>query len=108
MSKRLIRSWALSALACWLTLLASADDFNLARFLLLPAEADSDDLLPLDDPNGDFTKPSETRTPGNSGHGTVANPPPTPLCPSGSSHTLALPRLYQTNSRASLHTPLRC
>jgi hypothetical protein len=108
MSKHPIRSWALSALACWLTLLASADDFNLARFLLPPAESSSEDLLPLDDPNGDFTKTSETQTPDNRGHGTGASPPPTPLCPPGASHALPPPRLCQARARASLHTPLRC
>jgi hypothetical protein len=108
MSKRPIHSWALSALACWLTLLASADDFNLARFLFPPAESSFEDPLPPDDPNGDFTRPSETRTPDYSGHGTGVSPAPIPLCPAGASHALPPPRLCQASSRASLHTPLRC
>jgi hypothetical protein len=107
-SSRRSRFCALVLLACGQVLLASADDFNLARFVLLPTESESDDLLPLDDPNTDFTQSSETPVPGKSGHGTVASPPPIPPCPSGSSHTLAPPRLCQANSRASLHTPLRC
>jgi hypothetical protein len=43
---------------CWLTFLAGADDFNLARVLLpLPAQA-PDSPLPDDDPNTDYTDPS--------------------------------------------------
>jgi hypothetical protein len=55
MPKRSLRSWTLSALACWLTLLASADDFNLARLALPPSTSDAGESLPLDDPNTDFT-----------------------------------------------------
>lgn len=58
-----LRSWALSVLACWLIVLASADDFNLARFALLPSPADGEGLLPLDDPNTDFTESSPSREP---------------------------------------------
>jgi hypothetical protein len=61
--KRPNRSWFLSALACWLTLLASADDFNLARLALPPSAADAGESLPLDDPNSDFTQPSQSREP---------------------------------------------
>jgi hypothetical protein len=102
------RFCALALLACGQVLLASGDDFDLARFLFPPAGSDSEDLLPLDDPNGDFTKPSENPAPGKSGHGAVASPPPIPLCPSVESHTLPPPRLCQANSRAPLHMPLRC
>jgi hypothetical protein len=52
----------LSAFACWLTLLASGDDFNLAR-VMLPSILDSEGRLPLDDPNTDFTKSSKSRLP---------------------------------------------
>jgi hypothetical protein len=109
MSKHPIRSWALSALACLQVLLASGDDFNLARFLFPPAESESEDLLPLDDPNFDFTKPSETPVPGNSGHGTGANPAPIPLCPARMSHAL-LPASGVPGrlTCACPHTPLRC
>ena len=62
MPKRPVRSWVLSALACWLTLLASADDFNLAR-LTLPPTADSEESLPLDDPNTDFTQSAQSPGP---------------------------------------------
>jgi hypothetical protein len=63
MPKHHIRSWVRSALACWLTLLASADDFNLVRLALPPSTADSEGLLPLDDPNTDFTESSQPREP---------------------------------------------
>jgi len=63
MPKRHIRSWVLSAFACWLTLLASADDFNLARVVLPSPTSDSEGLLPLDDPNTDFTESSESPVP---------------------------------------------
>jgi hypothetical protein len=63
MLKHRIHSCALSAFACWLTLLASGDDFNLARIMLLPSTLDSEGRLPLDDPNTDFTKSSKSRLP---------------------------------------------
>src|SRR5690349_8238255 len=63
MPKRPLRFWALSALSCWLTLLASADDFNLARVLLPPSASESEGLLPLDDPNSDFTESSQSPVP---------------------------------------------
>jgi hypothetical protein len=63
MLKHRIRSCTLSAFACWLILLASGDDFNLARVLLLPTTLDSEGRLPLDDPNTDFTKSSKSRVP---------------------------------------------
>jgi hypothetical protein len=53
----------LSAFACWLTFLASADDFNLARLALPVPAADSEEALPLDDPNSDFTESSPSREP---------------------------------------------
>ena len=63
MPKRYFRSWSLSALACWLTLLASADDFNLMRLALPPSTTDSEGNLPLDDPNTDFTESSRSQGP---------------------------------------------
>jgi len=63
MPKRPPRPWLLSAFACWLTLLASADDFNLARLTLPPLTPDCEEPLPLDDPNTDFTESSPTREP---------------------------------------------
>jgi hypothetical protein len=109
MPKGRARSCVLSALASWLVLLASADDFNLTRFMFPPAESESEDLLPLDDPNCDFTRPSETWKPNNSGRGGQGNPATswyrlagmkrTPPPPSGAPGQLAHPRL---------NTPLLC
>ena len=109
MSKRLIRSWALSALACWLTLLASADDFNLARFLLPPAESSSEDLLPLDDPNCDFTQSAQARAPAHSGRDSGGNPPSIPLRSAGMNRT-SLPASPMPGQlpRLCSHMPLRC
>jgi hypothetical protein len=63
MPKRSVRSWVLSAFACWLTMLASADDFNLARLAHPPSTADDGESLPLDDPNTDFTESSQSPGP---------------------------------------------
>ncbi len=63
MARRSIYSWTLLVFACWLVLLASADDFNLARLILPFSEADAEGLLPLDDPNTDFAPSSESREP---------------------------------------------
>jgi hypothetical protein len=109
MPKRCIRSLALSALACWLTLLASADDFNLARLALGPSTPDSEGLLPLDDPNSDFTESSQS--PG----------PPTPCrtrwgctssvgrCGADVDLTSSFAALaYEHPPRLHLNTPLHC
>jgi hypothetical protein len=63
MPKRSIRSWVLAVFACWLVLSAGADSFNLARFALLPFDADSEEPLPLNDPNSDFTQSPESQEP---------------------------------------------
>src|SRR5690348_10330116 len=63
MPKSRSRAGVLTAFACWLVLLASADDFNLARLVLPLADVDSEELLSLDDPNSDFTKSSQSREP---------------------------------------------
>ena len=63
MPKSRSRAGVLTAFACWLVLLASADDFNLARLVLPLADVDSEGLLSLDDPNSDFTEPSRSREP---------------------------------------------
>ncbi len=55
MPQRRPRHPVLSAAVCALVLLASGDDFNLARVVLpLPTTA-AEASLPLDDPNTDFT-----------------------------------------------------
>jgi hypothetical protein len=61
MPNRSLRCWIFSAFACWLSLLASADDFNLARLVLPFTTEGSEELLPLDDPNSDFTESSKSR-----------------------------------------------
>jgi hypothetical protein len=62
MPKGRARSAFLTSFACWLVLLASGDDFNFAR-AVLPSIPSSGDLLPLDDPNTDFTESSESPGP---------------------------------------------
>ena len=62
MPKSRARSAVLTAFACWLVLLASGDDFNFAR-ALHPSIPMSEDLLPLDDPNTDFTESAQSTGP---------------------------------------------
>jgi hypothetical protein len=59
MPKGRARSAFLTAFACWLVLLASGDDFNFAR-AILPSIPMSEDLLPLDGPNTDFTESAQS------------------------------------------------
>jgi hypothetical protein len=65
MPKGCARSCVLSAFSCWLVILSSGDDFNLARAILPPSTPLSEDLLPLDDPNTDFTESSQSLGPAN-------------------------------------------
>ena len=60
MPKSRTHAGVLTAFACWLVLLASADDFNLARLVLPLADVDCEELLSLDDPNSDFTVSSRS------------------------------------------------
>jgi hypothetical protein len=108
-SSRHSRFCVLVLLACWQVLLASGDDFNLARFLFSPTESESEDLLPLDDPNCDFTRPSETRAPDNSGCGGEGTPAAFSSCSAAVSRTPA-PASPATGqlSRTHSNTPLRC
>ncbi|HEY7428199.1 MAG TPA: hypothetical protein VH682_28455 [Gemmataceae bacterium] len=62
MPKGRARSAVLTAFACWLILLASGDDFNFAR-AVLPSTLTPEDVLPLDDPNSDFTESAESTGP---------------------------------------------
>ena len=108
-STRHTRFCALVLLACWQVLLASGDDFNLARFVFSPAESSTEDLLPLDDPNCDFMRSSETRTLENSGRDKGGNPPSLLLQPAAMHRTLpTASRLPSQLSRLCFHTPLRC
>jgi hypothetical protein len=61
MPQRPARSCALLVFACFLALLAGADDFNLARVLLPLPGPTSEAPLPLDDPNTDFTAAPQDR-----------------------------------------------
>ena len=63
MPKGCAHSRVLSAFAAWLVILASGDDFNFARAVLLPSALASEDILPLDDPNTDFTESSQSSGP---------------------------------------------
>src|SRR5579884_4188377 len=63
MPKGRARAGVVTAFACWLVFLASGDDFNFARIALLPIPEPSEDLLPLDDPNSDFTESSSSSEP---------------------------------------------
>src|SRR5436309_1713945 len=49
--------------ACWLIVMASGDDFNVARIIIpmLPSNCPPH-ALPLDDPNTDFTKSDDSQT----------------------------------------------
>lgn len=108
MPKGRARAGVLTAFACWLVLLASGDDFNLAR-IALPSPPASEDLLPLDDPNSDFTPSSPSRQPPTtSGHRwsctTAVGPRLTrAVLPSSlAARTLGQPL------RPGSNTPLRC
>ena len=63
MPKGRARSRVLSAFATWLVILASGDDFDLAHLILPPSTQAAEDLLPLDDPNTDFTESSHSSGP---------------------------------------------
>jgi hypothetical protein len=109
MPTRPTRSCALSALACWLVLLASGDDFNLARALLPLPVPDAEAPLPLDDPNTDFAEsppsPGPTTTcPDRSGRPSAAGQPSArTVLPS----PIAAPA-YRHPPRQGINTPLRC
>src|SRR5262245_17831906 len=109
MPTRPTRSCALSALACWLVLLASGDDFTLARALLPLSAPDSQSPLPLADPNTDLAEsppsPGPTTTcPDRSGRPSAAGPRSAgAVLPS----PLAAPARGHPPGRG-LNTPLRC
>ena len=109
MSTRCVRFRALILLACGLVLLASADDFNLGRFVFPSAESLSDGLLPLDDPNSDFTDPSDAPAPGTPDRGDGANSAVTLPRRAGMNcapEPAPLPSHLPT--RGCLDAPLRC
>ena len=63
MPQRPARSCALLVFACFLALLAGADDFNLARVVLILPGPAPEAPLPLDDPNTDFTEEARPSVP---------------------------------------------
>jgi len=76
MPKSRANSRVLSAFAAWLVILASGDDFNLAHVILPSSTSAAADLLPLDDPNTDFTESSPSAgptTPCRTGWGCTAS-----------------------------------
>jgi hypothetical protein len=108
MPKGRARSAFLTAFACWLVLLASGDDFNFARIVLLSTPT-SEDLLPLDDPNTDFTESAQSTGPTTTYRDRCA-------CTSSvsrSSAGVASPSLFSAAAPyhppgQSSNTPLRC
>jgi hypothetical protein len=108
MPKGRARAGVLTAFACWLVLLASGDDFNFARLALL-SPLPYEDLLPLDDPNSDFTPSSQARElPTTSGHRCGCT---TPVGPRLTRAVLLSPWAARTLGhplRPCSNTPLRC
>jgi hypothetical protein len=104
MTKSCARSGLLAAFVCWLVILPRSDDFNFAR-AVLPSTPASEDLLPLDDPNTDFTQSSQSPEPTTTHR---------PRCsgPSAGSHSspgAALPSpLAAPPPRQSSNVPLHC
>src|SRR5262249_39266106 len=84
------RSLVLSAFAGWLVILASGDDFNLAHLILPSSPPAAEDLLPLDDPNTDFTESSPS-------------PEPTTPCRTGGDCTASVGRCV---AEAALTSPI--
>jgi hypothetical protein len=100
---------AFAAVTCWLTFLAGADDFNLARAVFpLPAPA-PDTPLPEDDPNTDFTAGSESASPTTTHPGKSVPPVPAPLMLAGPGlATPVAPPARPSPLRAGIDAPLRC
>jgi len=66
MIKKRLRGWMSPIFACLLVVAASGDDFNFARLSLIPSDT-AEDVLPLDDPNTDFTESSRPTTTSQNG-----------------------------------------
>jgi hypothetical protein len=109
MPKGFARSCVLSAFACWLVILASGDDFNFARVALLSSAPASEDVLPLDDPNTDFTESAESRGPTTTYRDTCGCT--SSVGQSSAGAALTAPFAAPANSRPPRHCsnpPLRC
>jgi hypothetical protein len=96
---------ALSALICSLVLLASGDDFNLARVVLpLPAPA-PEAPLPLDDPNTDFTEGPQAQEQAPAEQGPREGPG---AAGRGPVRTAVAPPARACSTRNPVNSPLRC
>jgi hypothetical protein len=98
-------SATLAAFACLLVLLASGDDFNLARAALPLPAPDPGATLPLDDPNTDFTEAPQDRGQ------TAADPLPCDgpgAAGRGPVRTAVVPPARGHSTRNSINSPLRC
>jgi hypothetical protein len=108
MPKGRARSIVLAAFACWLVMLASGDDLNFARVVLSSTPA-SEDLLPLDDPNTDFTESSKSSGPTITFRNKCGRT--SSVSQSSAGAALPSPLAAPTPSyppRQSSNTPLRC
>jgi hypothetical protein len=95
---------ALPVFACLLALLASADDFNLARVVCpLPGPA-PEAPLPLDDPNTDFTEAARPAVPTAADPGPPVRPPARALA----SLRRSAPSAPGPATRWPAKSPLRC
>src|SRR5689334_7015624 len=108
MPKGRARAGVLTAFACWLVLLASGDDFNFAR-LALPSPPTSEDLLPPDDPNSDFTtsSPSSKLTTTSRDRGDCPSSAGRSVAGAGRTWLFATPP-HSRSPRHSNNAPLRC
>ena len=104
MPQRPARSCALPVFACFLALLAGADDFNLARVVLILPGPAPEAPLPLDDPNTDFTEAARPSAPAAAGPG----PPARPAAPALARPGPSAPPAPAPASRRPANTPLRC
>src|SRR5579884_1183072 len=109
MPKGRARAGVVTAFACWLVFLASGDDFNFARIALLPLPELSEDLLPLDDPNSDFTEsaPSSEPTTTSRQRGDCASS--ACQCRSGATfNSRSSPPMHGRSAPRGSNAPLRC
>jgi hypothetical protein len=105
MPQRRPRHRALSALVCSLVLLASGDDFNLARVVLpLPAPA-PEAPLPLDDPNTDFTEGPQAQEQAPAGRAPREGQA---AAARGPARAAVAPPARTHSTRNSTNSPLRC
>jgi hypothetical protein len=101
MPKHRALSRVLLLTTCWLVLLASGDDINFTRIVFPSTDSPLEDVMPLDDPNFDFTEPATLPTPQQGQSSGGPHVPRTasrrPSTPADGFHT-----------RTDRHLPLRC